>query len=275
MNGYELSRQWFDWSFENPEKSSPVHAAVYFFAIEHCNRLGWKSKFGFPTTMAMEAIGIKSYNTYIKIFNDLIDWNFFILIEKSRNQYSSNIIALSNIDKALNKALDKALTKHLTKHLTKQGESTPQSNGSINKPLTNNNYRKTLLSKINISDYPALNPKYIDIAKGFYALFEKNLLEAGATTANLKKAKGTWIDDVRLMIEKDGYTILALQDIYKFLQVDKFWKSNILSISKIREQIDKLKLKIKSNETPVGNSKEATSWNELAAIIEKHTNNEE
>lgn len=49
MNGYELSRKWFDWCFENPEKINPNHSAMYFFIIEHCNRLGWKDKFGLPT----------------------------------------------------------------------------------------------------------------------------------------------------------------------------------------------------------------------------------
>jgi len=95
MNGYELSRKWFDWSFENPEKISPNHSALYFFAIEHCNRLGWREKFGFPTEMAKDAIGIKSYTTYIKTLNDLVDWGFIKMVEKSKNQYSSNIIIYS------------------------------------------------------------------------------------------------------------------------------------------------------------------------------------
>lgn len=133
MNGYELSRKWFDWSFENPEKITPNHTALYFFAIEHCNRLGWREKFGFPTEMAKDAIGIKSYNTYIKTLNNLVDWGFIIMIERSKNQYSSNIIALSNFDKAVVKALDKAITKHVSK----QVKSTYQSIDSINKPLTN------------------------------------------------------------------------------------------------------------------------------------------
>lgn len=115
MNSYELSRNWFDWSFENPEKISPNHSALYFFIIEHCNRLGWKDKFGLPTTMAKEAIGIRSYNTYINTLNDLVEFGFIELIEKSKNQYSSNIIALSNFTKAHDKALDKALIKHTTK----------------------------------------------------------------------------------------------------------------------------------------------------------------
>lgn len=115
MNSYDLSRKWFDWTFENPERINPNHTALYFFIIEHCNRLGWKEKFGLPTTMAKEAIGIRSYNTYINTLNDLVEFGFVKLIEKSKNQYSSNIVALSNFDKAPNKALDKAMIKHDTK----------------------------------------------------------------------------------------------------------------------------------------------------------------
>lgn len=129
MNSYELSRKWFDWTFENPERINPNHTALYFFIIEHCNRLGWKEKFGLPTTMAKEAIGIRSYNTYINTLNDLVEFGFINLIEKSKNQYSSNIVALSNFDKAPDKALDKALVKHGTKQR--------ESNSSINKQETN------------------------------------------------------------------------------------------------------------------------------------------
>mgnify|MGYP000880603929 CR=1 FL=1 len=134
INGYSLSRQWFDFCFENPEKIRPNHTALYFFIIEHCNRLGWKDKFGLPTTVTMEAIGIKSYNTYKKTLEELISFGFVEMIEKSKNQYSANIIALSNFDKALDKALDKAVICSI-----KKSESTIQSTGesisSINKPI--------------------------------------------------------------------------------------------------------------------------------------------
>lgn len=101
--------------------------------MEHCNRLGWKEKFALPTSMAKEAIGIRSYNTYIKTLSELVEYGFIKMVEKSKNQYSANIIALLNFDKALDKALDKAMQKHLTK----QGESTGQSNDSIIKHITN------------------------------------------------------------------------------------------------------------------------------------------
>jgi len=144
LSGYELSRKWFDFCFQNPEIIKPVHTALYFFCIEHCNRLGWKEKFGLPTTMAKEAIGIHSYNTYINTLNDLVQFGFILLIQKSKNQFSSNIIALSNFDKALDKALDKATIKHVTK----QHESTSESIDSVNKPLTNkpiNQEQETIL----------------------------------------------------------------------------------------------------------------------------------
>ena len=131
MNSYELSRSWFDWCFENPEKIKPIHSAVYFFAIEHCNRLGWKNKFGFPSQMAMEALGIKKHQTYISAFNDITDWGGFELVQKSKNQYSANIITISAMPKN-GKALDKALVKHRAK----QGQSTGQSEGHIDKQVT-------------------------------------------------------------------------------------------------------------------------------------------
>lgn len=128
MNGYELSRGWFDFAFENPNKITPVHGVLYLFIVEHCNRMGWKKNFGLPTTMAKEAIGVRSYNTYKNALDDLVEWGFVIMVERSKNQFSSNIVALSKFDKASDKALDKALIKHGTKQR--------QSTDSIDKPLT-------------------------------------------------------------------------------------------------------------------------------------------
>lgn len=152
MTGYELSRNWFDWSFENPEKIKPIHTAIFFFAIEHCNRLGWKKKFGFPSQMVMDAIGVKKFQTYSRALNEIAEWGFLEFVERSKNQYSANIIcfALPKKGKAHGKALDKAFIKHRAKHeecSAEKGQSTGQSKGkskgngtgigkdSINKPI--------------------------------------------------------------------------------------------------------------------------------------------
>lgn len=131
LNGYDLSREWFDFAFENTDIISPLHTAIYFFCIEQCNRLGWKSKFGLPTQMAMDAIGVKNWRTYNKAFNELVNWGFIKVIQKSKNQYSATVIALVKNTKAHTKALTKAMQKH------------SKSTVGINKPInleTNNDY---------------------------------------------------------------------------------------------------------------------------------------
>ena len=151
MNGYELSRMFWDFSFENPDRVKPIHSAIYFFAIEHCNRLGWKEKFGLPSQMVMEAIGIKNWKTYSSGLKDLVEFGFIKMIETSKNQYSSYIIALVNFTKAHTKALDKALSKHGTKHC----QSTVQSTVSIDKQLN-----KEQINKENIRNMDSVRDEY-------------------------------------------------------------------------------------------------------------------
>ena len=86
-SGYELSRNFWNWAFDNPEKIKPIHSAIFFFALEHCNRMGNKEKFGFPSQMTMDAIGVKKYQTYGKALHDLENGGL-LLFMRSKNQYS-------------------------------------------------------------------------------------------------------------------------------------------------------------------------------------------
>lgn len=134
MNGYELSRLWFDWCFDNASKIKPIHTALYFFCVEHNNRLGWKKEFGLPRNMAMDAIGVKNNRTFTAAFNDLEDWGFIEVLERSTNQHSANIISLrASVENtsAPTKALDKAMHKHAHKHDQKQSIGI----APINKPI--------------------------------------------------------------------------------------------------------------------------------------------
>lgn len=197
MNSYELSRNFFDWSFENPHKVTPNHIALFFFCIEHCNRLGWKENFGLPTTMAKEAIGIRSYNTYIKTLNDLVDFGFIKMIEKSKNQYSSNIIALSKFNKAHDKPLDKAIIKHVIK----QDESTVQSIDSINKHKTINNKQITI---IEIEDYFVLNGYSKELANKFYLHYQPDWTDSNGKKVKdwKKKAQTVWFKEENKQVKK-------------------------------------------------------------------------
>jgi len=105
-NGYYYQKIWFDFAFENPDLISPGHTAMYLWFVELNNRMGWSEKFASPASQTMAAIGLKSYNTYKKIFTELVELEFISLITESKNQYTACIIALSKFDKALDMALD-------------------------------------------------------------------------------------------------------------------------------------------------------------------------
>ena len=228
MNIYDLSRNFFNFSFENPEKIKPNHIAIYFFAVEHCNRLGWKEKFGLPTTMVMEAIGIKSYTTYINSLNDLVSYGFIKMIEKSKNQYSSNIVALSNFDKAHDKALDKALIKHTSKHMVKQCESTV----SIDKQIYNNT--NTQINKSTDAEFSTenLHPQDLeDNNQSLIAKKENTVLIGGRAKNDVDNRKLQFRD--KLIPFLDEYGKDTLRDFYNY------WTENSKDGLKFRMEAQK------------------------------------
>ncbi len=152
-----------------------------------------------------------------------------------------------------------------------QVAATQQQSNTTKKEKKDNkekNYRELLLSEIKISDHENINPVYYEIAISFQNLFRENLKQSGASTKTLDSMKGGAIDDVRLMIESDGYKIEDLRQAYKFLQIDDFWKTNIYSVSKLRKQMAQLKLKMSNNGKTKRDYKEGTTFEELAAVIQ-------
>jgi len=142
MTGYELTRNWYNYKFENVGKVKSIHSDLYFYIIDLWNRLGQKENFGLPTSITMELMGIGSYNTYKKALQDLINFGFIKVVQESANQYQSKIIALSNYDKATDKSLDKAHNKATDKSLDESCDKPTdtiieQRNKETNEPLNN------------------------------------------------------------------------------------------------------------------------------------------
>lgn len=132
VSGYFFHKQWFEFAFNNPDLITPSHGAMMSWFIELNNKMDWREKFSSPASQTMAATGISSYNTYKKIFNNLVEWNFVRVISESKNQYTSCVIALSKFDKA--NMNDNELP---CQNLTKQKECTVLSNDSIYKPVNN------------------------------------------------------------------------------------------------------------------------------------------
>ena len=67
-------------------------------------------------------------------------------------------------------------------------------------------------------------------------LIEQN----GSKRPNVTKKN---LDAARLLLDKDGYTVEQVEYIIRWSQSDEFWRANILSMSKLREKFDQMKLK--------------------------------
>lgn len=78
--------------------------------------------------------------------------------------------------------------------------------------------------------------------------------------SDLKK----WYNDIRLMIDKDGYLFEQIEQMIRWSQDDSFWKSNILSADKLRKQAGKLILLMQKKQKP----KEKTFAEEMQELMD-------
>ena len=102
---------------------------------------------------------------------------------------------------------------------------------------------KRLMSEIEISDVELGLVEYFKIAREFQLLFIKNLKEKQCSAVNQEKATfKRYVNPIRLMITNNECTIQDLRDVYDYLYGvnGEFWKKNILSTEKLREQMQKL-----------------------------------
>ena len=212
LNSYELSRCFINFAFDNPEKISPNHYAIYFFAIEHCNRLGWKAKFGFPTMMACDAVGIKKPQTFIKYFNDLEDWGFIKVVERSKNQYSANIISLISATPKKGEAMDKAMVKHAA--------SKGQSNSPINKQVNNITIEQEIDSSKLLSLFNSLLGKQAKVVNAKTKTQIKQRLKEGYTKDDIVNAiRNASKDPFHI---ESSYKYLTLEFLTKPDKLDRF-----------------------------------------------------
>lgn len=95
MNAFELSRNWFDWSAKQEAGIvSAYHATAYFYLIDQNNRMRWKEVFGVSTKLAMRAVGVTTTGKFWSVINELVEWNFILLVQKSKNQHQYNRFSL-------------------------------------------------------------------------------------------------------------------------------------------------------------------------------------
>ena len=244
VTGYNQSRKWFCFSFENSDIISPHDGILFFWIVEQFNKLGWKKRIGLPTSLAMEATGIKNHRTYKKSFENLIEWGFIRLVSKSKNQHTANIIALVENTKAESKALDTALLNH------------DNSSVDIVKPQTIKPINNKKISEIEISEVPYEEKELFKYGIDLHEVILKN---ANQKNVPLKKVENAtywyWINPLRLMFDKDNVTVNHLKKIIEYLRNPdhEFWRKTILDTKGLRKNSSKILTEINSSsKLPIG-----------------------
>jgi len=240
-----------------------------------------KVNIGFELYDCKRGQSVKSLQTWAERWKTSKDTarNFLKLLEKDGMIIHENIGKSTRITVCNYESYQSDIHDKQTQSKRKANDNQTQSHAikeSIEeeKEKKDKDYKKTLLSEIKISDFENLNNDYIIMAKSFHSLFRANIIDAGGSVKSIDNAKGTWIDSIRLMIEEDKYSINDLREVHLFLQRSDFWKKNILSTSKLREQMVKLKMQIK-NEQPTskngsnGQASKSNDANERRASVER------
>lgn len=175
MNWYDLHRMRLNFRFENPDKCRSIHSELFMYICDLWNRLWQPKKFWLPTEVTMNLLGIWSYNTYNKAYEDLVSRWFIKEIQKSINQHSSRVVALSKIDKATDKALDKATIK-----------ATDKATDDINKQV----YNTITINNIYKSEQ--------DIKNRIYELYDKDIVSQNISKYKLLLLFSTkWYDKIK------------------------------------------------------------------------------
>lgn len=207
MNGYELTRRWFDFAFENKD-AKVQHTALFHWIVELNNRLGWKEEFGLSTNSTMEGLSIGNKSTYLSTLNDLQTWGFIKIVKPSKNQYQSCIITICRYEKAT--ALHTALDTALSQHDTRQSNSIDTSTVPIDKQINIETIKQLYADKfISVAQLKKLSEElalfYSEITEGEKIPFE-SFWDLYPIKVAKQKCKDKWdklpLKDQQAILEK-------------------------------------------------------------------------
>lgn len=158
ISGYSLMNSWYKWRKVNIDKARPVHSDMFCYIVFLWNNLGQPEMFGLPTDKTMNDLGMGSYKTYKKCFEELVKFGFLKVIKASKNQHLARVISFSAMVKSA-----EANAKASAEANTKAGvKATANASTAIIKELQSNT---KLLNKERFISNLNLNASQIEISK--------------------------------------------------------------------------------------------------------------
>lgn len=232
MNYIREINAFYDW-LETNELS--VSAISLWYALMHINnKTGWKNEF----TVALSVLSIKTGLSSRAVTNARKE-----LTEKgrikweSRNgnqaaQYSVN----SLVEELQESYADKIADNNTDKQTCKIADNDTDNASILNKHKLN----------INRNNSPKKNKEFSPDSQE-YVLAQYLLDKMLENNPNSKMPNlNTWAKSMDMILRVDKRNAEEVKAVIDFCQTDSFWKSNILSVDKLRKQYDQLNLKRKS-----------------------------
>jgi hypothetical protein len=97
-----------------------------------------------------------------------------------------------------------------------------------------------------------VNPEDVRLVQLLIDLMVRNNPDSSIIKRLTPDRQAEWIRQCRLLRESDKKKIEDIETVIRFSQDDKFWQSNILSMSKLREKFDQLWLKARGADPHAG-----------------------
>ncbi|PRZ15166.1 hypothetical protein [Nesterenkonia sandarakina] len=94
------------------------------------------------------------------------------------------------------------------------------------------------------------DPNAREDIKGIYDHLHQRLTENENKTPDTPPK--AWLDAARLLLDRDKRPEAEIHRVIDWCQQDGFWKTNILSLPKLREKYDQLRLKAQEPQRPTG-----------------------
>lgn len=117
----------------------------------------------------------------------------------------------------------------------------PKGNSSSSSSSSSPDIKKeeTIIQKDNVKEID------VQLTQLLITLMQKNDPNSSIVRDLTEKRQLNWINDCRLLRERDRRLPEDIKRVIEFSQADDFWKSNILSMSKLRKQFNQLWIKSK------------------------------
>lgn len=152
-------------------------------------------------------------------------------------------------------------------------------NVDINEDIVEPMYTETPQSKVKESKVKNINkstrqkPKYDEestpykMASYLHKKIMEHAIESGVGHLLEKTNLQSWSDDCRKLLEIDKVDKALVRDVIDWVTAHRFWKKNILSASKLREQFAKLAIEMNEEGKPILKPKNGTSGKNKIPII--------